>query len=104
MTALRLLADVVQEYCAGKKSGLLCVSIEKTSENLLQFYLKNGRIYNLSFGPAKDKDCLDILDCYDLDTAIYFDGLKAFYSSTELPPTEEIITEIRKSGKQVHVD
>ena len=103
MAALKLFADVLQEYRSGKKTGALFVSGVETSENLIRFFFKDGGIYHLSYGPIMGKDLLDILDCYNLEKVVYFDGLKAPSASPDLPGTDEIIGTIRKSGKQVQI-
>jgi hypothetical protein len=104
MAELKLFADVLQEYCAGKKTGALFVSVAEASENLVRFYFKDGSIYSVSYGPIKGKECLDILDCYSPGKAVFFDGMKAPLASSDLPSTDVIIKTIRKSGKQVQVD
>jgi hypothetical protein len=104
MATQKLFADVLQEYHVGKKTGALFVSVSEASENLIRFYFKDGDIYSLSYGPVKDKECLDILDCYDLGKVVYFDGLKTATPSLNLPKTEDIINAVRKSGKQVQID
>jgi hypothetical protein len=104
MAELKLFADVLQEYCSAKKTGALFVSVAEASENLLRFYFKDGNICSLSYGPVKDKDCLDILDCYNLGNVVYFEGMKAPTASDGLPSTGSIIDVVRKSGKQVNTD
>lgn len=104
MATLKLFADVLQEYHTGKKTGALFVTVAEASENLIRFYFKDGNIYSISYGPAKDKECIEILDCYDLGKIVYFDGLKTPSASSGLPSTGEIINIVRKSGKQVQVD
>lgn len=104
MGAEKLFADVLQEYYAGKKTGALYVSVAEASENLIRFYFKEGNIYAVSYGPVKDKDCIDILDCYSPGKIVYFDGLKAPNAASNLPPTEEIIKIVRNGGKKVRVD
>ena len=95
---------MLQEYHAGKKTGALFVSVAEASENLIRFFFKDGTIYSLSYGPIKDKECFDILDCYNLGKVVYFDGLKTPSASPNLPRTEDIINAVRKSGKQIQVD
>ena len=104
MAVEKLFADVLQEYYAGKKTGALFVSVSEASENLVRFYFKEGSIYSLSYGPVKDKECIDIIDCYNFGKAVYFDGLKAPNASADLPPTDQIIATVRKSGKMIHMD
>ncbi len=104
MATQKLFADVLQECADGKKTGALFVSVAEASENLIRFFFREGQIYSMSYGPVKDKDCLDILDCYDLSKVVYFDGLKTPNPSQGLPSTEEIIAAARKGGKQVLVD
>ncbi len=104
MAIQKLFADVLEDCHAGKKTGALFVSVTEASENLIRFYFKEGNIYSVSYGPVKDRECLDILDCYDLGKVVYFDGLKTPAGSPGLPSTEEIIKNARKSGKTVLID
>ncbi len=105
MAALKLFADVLDQYHKEKKTGALYVSITGSSENLIRFYFKDGDIYCLTYGPAKDRECLDILDCYDLGKAVFFAGMKSPTAPTgNLPNTDQIIAQARKCGKQVQVD
>jgi hypothetical protein len=104
MAVLTMFADVLQEHHTGKKTGALFVSVAEASENLIRFYFQEGTIYSISFGTARDRECLDIIDCYNLGKAVYFDGMKIASSSRNLPETPEIIAAIRAAGKQVQMD
>lgn len=103
MALLKAFADVLQEYRDAKKSGALFVSVAAASENLVRFYLKDGEVCYVSFGPLKDRECYDVLDCYDFGKAVYFDGMKPPAISADLPKTEEMIEKFRKLGKQVQL-
>lgn len=103
MAALKAFADVLKEFHDAKKNGALFVSVAATSENLVRFYFKDGEICYLSYGPTRDKECLDILDCYDMCKAVYFEGMKPPAISSDLPKTEAIIEKFRKAGKQVDI-
>ena len=103
MAVLKQLADVLQGYYTGKKTGALFVSIAEASENLVRFYFKDGNIYSLSYGPVKDRECLDILCCYTFGKAVYFDGMKSPSASADLPNTPDIITLVKKCGHQVQM-
>lgn len=105
MAALKPFADVLDQYHREKKTGALYVAIAGSSENLIRFYFKDGDIYSMTYGPAKDRECLDILDCYDLGKAVFFAGMKSPMAATgDLPKTDQIIAQVKKSGKQVQVD
>lgn len=101
--AMKMFSDVLQEIHDAKKTGALFVSVVEASENLVRFYFKDGEIVYISYGPARDRECLDILDCYDLSKAVYFDGMKPPAISEDLPRTDVIITKLKKLGKQVDV-
>ena len=101
MAVLREFADVLQDFHEKKKNGALFVSVAVTSENLIRFYFRDGEIYHLCYGTTSDRECLDILDCYDLDKAVYFDGMKSAIASSGLPRTRDLITQIRRKGKNV---
>lgn len=103
MATSQLLADLLQGYSTGKKTGALYVAVAEASENLIRFYFNEGRIYSMSYGPIKGRECLDILDCYNLGKVVYFDGLKTPSTSTDLPGTEDIINMVRNNGKQVQI-
>ncbi len=104
MAAERLFADVLQECHAAKKTGALFVSVSVESENLIRIYFKDGEIVHVSYGPVKDKECTDILDCYDLKKAVFFNDSKAPVAASGLPKTADIIAMFRKSGKKVQMD
>ena len=103
MTTSPLLADLLQGYSSGKKTGALYVAVAEASENLVRFYFNERRIYSISYGPVKGRECLDILDCYNLEKVVYFEGLKTPSFSTDLPRTEDIINTVRRNGKQVQI-
>lgn len=104
MAVLKQFSDVLQDCAVKKKTGALFVAVAGQSENLVRFFFKEGDICNLSYGPAKDAECLDILECYDFGKAVYFDGMKPPAVCDKLPPTKEIIARIAKCGKQVMID
>lgn len=104
MAVTKLLADVLLDYHSKKKTGALFVSVIEASENLIRVYFQEGRITSLSYGTAKDREFLDILDCYTLGKAVYFDGMKTPAVSANLPATPEIISLVRNSGKQIQMD
>lgn len=104
MAVHKLFADALQECHAGKKTGALYVSVAEASESLIRFYFQDGKIYSISYGTAKDRECLDILDCYTPGKAVYFDGMKIAAASNNLPGTPEIISLVRNAGKQVQMD
>lgn len=103
MAALRAFADVLKELHDSKKNGALFISVTAASENLVRFYFKDGEICHLSYGPARDEECLDILDCYEIGKAVYFEGMKPPAISSGLPKTEAIIEKFKKTGKQVDI-
>ena len=104
MAVLKVFADVLQDFHEKKKNGALYVSVAVASENLIRFYFRDGEIYHLSYGATADRECLDILDCYDLDKAVYFDGMNSAVASSTLPRTRDLISAIRRTGKNVFID
>jgi hypothetical protein len=104
MSKDQLFADLLQELHNGKKTGALYVSIVETSEDLVRIYFRDGIIYHLRYGSAIGKDCLDILEYYNLWSATYFEGIKApAGAASELPPTDSIIATVRELKKTVKV-
>ena len=100
----RLFVDIIQELYDGKKTGALYVSIVEKSEDLVRIYFRNGEIYYIRYGSAVGKDCLDILEYYNLWGATYFDGIDAPKGALpDIPGTRQIISIIRGLNKKVRV-
>lgn len=95
-------ADILQELHDARRTGALYVRILETSEDLYRMFFKNGNICHIRYGSAVGRDCIDILEYYNLVGATYFDGMNAPYDATsELPDTEQIISAIRSFNKKV---
>ncbi len=104
MPTERLLGDLLKEFQDAKKTGAVYISVVETSEDLIRMYFEDGKIYHIRYGSAIGKDCIDILDYYNLWSATYFDGIKAPPPlSTDLPSTDAIVAIARKSGRTVKV-
>jgi hypothetical protein len=102
MAGERMLADVMRDLNARKKSGALYVSVVETSEDLIRVYFENGEIYHLRYGTAVGNDCLDILEYYDLYSATFFEGIRAPDApAKDLPATKAIIARIDRLNKKV---
>ncbi len=100
----RLLADVLKDLHDEKKTGAIYVSVVETSEDLIRIYLDTGDIYHIRYGTAIGKDCLDILEYYNLWNATFFAGIRAPGElAKDLPDTERIIDLARKTNKTVKV-
>lgn len=104
MAISKRFSDLLKDCQAGKRTGAVVVTVAEASDNLIRFYFHEGRIASISYGTAKDRDCLDIFDCYTPGKATYLDGMKAPSFSTSLPETNEIIERIERTGKQVQTD
>ena len=103
MAEERLFADVIRDIYEAKKNGALYVSMIETSEDLFRIYFKNGEIYHIQFGSAFGNDCLDIIEYYTLNSATFFEGIRApeRAPSMNLPPTKIIIALLRRINKKV---
>src|SRR5512144_1924920 len=96
------LADILQELSETKKTGALYIRVLETSEDLYRIFFKNGNICHIRYGSAVGKDCLDILEYYNLVGAPFFDGINApDRPASDLPDTEQIISMIRGLNKKV---
>jgi hypothetical protein len=51
-------------------------------------FFKNGNICHVRYGSAMGKDCLNILEYYNLVDATFFDGINApVCTASDLPDT-----------------
>jgi hypothetical protein len=104
MAKEQLFADVLQELHERGKTGALYVSIVETSEDMVRIYFREGAIYHVRYGSAIGRDCLEILEFYNLWGATFFEGIDAPGGATsDLPNTKDIISRIRGHNQKVKV-
>jgi hypothetical protein len=102
MSTERLFADILQELCDGKKTGALYVRIAEASEDLYRIFFVNGDIFHIRYGSAAGKDCLDIIEFYNLQGATYFEGVQPPVTErANIPETKEIISLFRRLNKKI---
>jgi len=98
-----LIADVLQEFYATRKTGALFIVVKQSSEYLVRFYLEGGEILRVSYGPLKGRECLGLLDCYDFHKAVFFYGMKTPRASDgDMPMTSNVISIMRSTGKTIN--
>ena len=96
--------QILSGFVRAKKNGALYVAVVETSEDLIRMCFKDGQIYHLRYGTALGNDCLDILECYNLYSATFFEGIKApDKPATDLPSTEKIMARIKRMNKKIKV-
>jgi hypothetical protein len=104
MAGEKQLGEVIRDLSNEKKSGALYVSVVETSEDLIRVYFEKGDIYHLRYGSAVGKDCLDIIEYYNLYSATFFQGIKAPDTpAADLPSTQEILAMVGRLDKKVKV-
>jgi hypothetical protein len=102
--AEKILSELVDELHDAKKNGALYISVVETSEDLIRIYFKDGLIYHMRYGTAIGRDCLDILEYYNLYSATFFEGIQApDKPATDLPTTGEMLARIRTLDKKVKI-
>jgi hypothetical protein len=102
MPTEQFFADILQELSDAKRTGALYVRIVETSEDLYRIFFKNGDICHIRYGSAVGKDCLDIIEYYNLAGATFFDGINAPEGvDPGLPDTKQIISLVREFNKKV---
>ncbi len=97
------LADVLEEYHRSEKTGVLYISVAMASECLIRLYFRGGEIVHLLFGQAAGNECLQILECYNLDSALFYENVHAKQSSPDIPSTKEIIDCVRRRNCRVRL-
>jgi hypothetical protein len=98
-----LFADALEECRRNRKTGLLNVSVVKSTKFLVRVYFNEGTICRLSYGPLHGKECLEFLEYYDFGEAVYLDGMKAPQDACAALPTADIIAAIKGTGKMIRV-
>ncbi len=99
-----LLGDVIAEFHANRKTGTLFIVVKQSTEYLVRFYFEHGEIYCMAYGPLKGAECLDLLEYYDFNKAVFMDGIKAPSANEDIPEAVKIISLMRRTGKMVIMD
>jgi hypothetical protein len=94
------LADVIAEISRSGSTGILSVSV-KNDEALLKIFFRGGSIYHITHGTCRDMECITKLPGLDIERGFFIPGARVDLSDHTIPPTEEVISQIRNTGKMV---
>lgn len=97
-----LFADVLQEFCAKKKTGALFMVVLQNVDHMVRVYFESGEILHLSCGPLKGKECLEQFARYDFGMAVFLTGMKPpRVPESDLPMTSRVISMVKSTGKTI---
>jgi hypothetical protein len=94
------LADVIAELSRSGSTGILSVSVRK-DEALLKIFFRGGSIYHITHGTCRDMECITKLPGLDIESGFFIPGAHVDMPDQTLPPTEELISQIRSSEKVI---
>jgi hypothetical protein len=92
------LADVIAELSRSGGTGILSVSV-RNDEALLKIFFRGGTIYHITHGTCRDMECITKLPGLDIERGFFIPGARVDMPDQTLPPTEELISQIRNSEK-----
>jgi len=97
-----LFADVLQKLHEKRKTGALFVAVAQSRDCPVRFWFENGEICLLTYGPLRGKECMELIEGYDLGKAIFYEGVKTpVNADPRLPLTSGFISDLRKTGKTI---
>jgi hypothetical protein len=94
------LADVIAELSRSGGTGILSVSV-RNDEALLKIFFRGGTIYHITHGTCRDMECITKLPGLDIERGFFIPGAHVDMPDQTLPPTEELISQIRSSEKVI---
>ncbi len=97
------LADVMAEISRSGNTGILSVGV-RNDASLFKIFFRAGAIYHMTHGTCRDTDCLAKLSRLDFESAFFMDGARVDMPDQTLPRTNEIIGQLKTSGKMVRWD
>ncbi len=97
------LADVIAEINRSGSTGILSMGI-KNDASLFKIFFRAGAIYHMTHGTCRDTECLAKLSGLDFDSAFFMLGARVDMPDQAMPRTDEIIAQVRTSGKTVRWD
>jgi len=94
------LADVIAEISRSGSTGILSLGV-KNDSSLFKIFFRAGAVYHMTHGTCRDTDCLTKFSGLDFDSGFFMSGARVDMPDQALPRTDEIIAQIRNSGKTV---
>ena len=98
-----LLAELLEQCCREKRTGLLTISVSQSALFPLRIYLDAGSVSRLSFGPIVGSECLELLPYYSLGLSDYLDRMRAPREKESQLSTDLVIASIKMMGKTVRM-
>ena len=92
------LADIISEINQSTKTGILSLSV-KNDTSLYKIFFRDGIAYHMTFGTWKDSECLARLGGLNIVMGCFMPGAHVALENADLPTTEELIRQIKKTGK-----
>ena len=94
------LADVTAAVSRAGSTGILSLGVRNDS-SLFKIFFRAGAVYHMTHGTCRDTDCLTKFSGLDFDSGFFMPGARVDMPDQALPRTEEIIVQVRTSGKMI---
>ncbi len=97
-----LFADALSRFSEAGETGALFVTVVQSRDSLVRIWFEAGSIRRVSYGPLHGRECLELLDRYDLEYAIFFPGMRTMRPPDDgIPDTDSLISALRSTGRMV---
>jgi hypothetical protein len=94
------LADIMTEVSGAGATGILTLSMSNDPA-LFKIFFKNGKVYHITHGTCKDRECLATMADRQFTQGSFLSGAYVDMKDTAVIPHDEIMVAVRNANKMI---
>jgi len=96
----RNLADIITEVSGAGETGILTLSM-KNDTALFKIFFKSGKVYHITHGACKDRECLATMSDQPFNQGSFLSGAHVDMKDVSVIPLDAVMAAVRKSSKMI---
>jgi hypothetical protein len=96
----RNLADIITEVSGAGETGILTLSMKNDSA-LFKIFFKSGKVYHITHGACKDRECLATMSDQPFNQGSFIPGAHVDMKDVSVIPHNDIMAAVRKANTMV---
>lgn len=96
----RNLADIIADVSGSQATGILILSMNNDAA-LFKIFFKNGKVYHITHGACKDRECLATISDQPFNQGSFLSGAHVDMKDVSVIPLDEVVAAARKANKMI---
>jgi hypothetical protein len=94
------LADIITEVSGAGATGILTLSMS-SDPALFKIFFKNGKVYHITHGTCKDRECLATMADRQFTQGSFLSGAHVDMKDVNIIPHDDIMVAVRNANKMI---